>query len=87
MPLSAARIRGLAADLGLDRIQLGDALERLRRDRRAAALGDVVEAATEVAPAEGERQRSAGALGIGQRVIGTCVTSDASTSMAAMISR
>ena len=63
-------VRRAAADLGLDRVQLADAFERLGRDRRVAALGDVVEAATEVAPAEGQRQRSAGALGIGQRIIG-----------------
>ena len=51
-----------AADRLLDRVKSSDALERFARDRRVAALGDVEEVTPQVRPAEGERDRLAGAL-------------------------
>ena len=44
--------------------------EGLLGDRGVAALGDLVEPAPDVAPAVGQRHRTAGASGIGQRVVG-----------------
>ena len=41
-----AHLGTAAADLFLDRIECGNALERLARDRRRAALGDIVELTT-----------------------------------------
>src|ERR1700675_4652648 len=41
-----AHLRTAAADLFLDRIECGNALERLARDRRRAVLGDIVELTT-----------------------------------------
>ena len=58
----AALVGASAADRLLDRVERGDALERLAGDRRVAALGDVEELAPQVRPAEGERDRLAGAL-------------------------
>jgi hypothetical protein len=45
-------IGGSAAHLGLDGIKLRDARKRLGRDRRSASGGDLIEAATDVSPAE-----------------------------------
>jgi len=41
-----AHLGTAAADLLLDRIERGNALQRLARDRRRAALGDIVELTT-----------------------------------------
>ena len=50
----AALLGRAAADVGLHRVELADALERLRGDRRRAGGGQLVEAPTHMAPAEGE---------------------------------
>jgi hypothetical protein len=70
LSFGTAFIRRSAADISLDLIELGDACERFLRDRRIAAFGDVVEAAPKMRPAEGERQRTAGAPGVGERLVG-----------------
>src|SRR5690606_28316208 len=70
LPPSTARVGRLAADLGLDSIQRADTLQRVAGDRRVPTLGDVVEAAPEVRPAQGEGERTAGAYGIGERAVG-----------------
>ena len=59
-----------APDLGLDLIERTDPLQRLARDRRMTALGDVVEAAPEVRPAQRERHRAADTFPIGQGIVG-----------------
>ena len=53
----ASRVGAAASDGLLDRIEGGDPLKRLAGDRCGAALGDVVEAAPHMGPAEGERDR------------------------------
>ena len=58
-----------ATDLGLDVVEQLDARERLGRDRRVAADIDLVELAPEVAPAVGERHRTAGPCGRGQLLV------------------
>src|SRR2546429_9711089 len=50
----AALVGGTAADVGLDPVEGGDARQRLGRDRRRPALGECVERAADMAPAEGE---------------------------------
>ena len=49
-----ARLGRAAADLGLHRVELADAHERLRFYRLWAGGGQLVEAPAHVAPAEGE---------------------------------
>ena len=51
----AARVRRTFADVGLDPIERGDALQRLVGDGRDFGDGALVEAAPQVRPAEGER--------------------------------
>jgi hypothetical protein len=60
----AALLGAVAADRLLDRIERGNAHERLAGDRRRTALGDVEEAAPQMGPAEGKRDRIA-ARGVG----------------------
>src|SRR5699024_9777085 len=55
--------------VGLDPIQRSDASERLAGDRRIAALGEIVEAAPDVAPAEREHGSRSGG-GWGQLLVG-----------------
>ena len=66
----AALVGAAAADLVLDGIERTDAREPLAGDGSVAALGDLVEAAAEVRPAESERHRTTSALRIRQDVIG-----------------
>ena len=61
-------VRAQASDRLLDRIELGDPLERLAGDRRFA-LGVVEEPASQVRPAEGERDPAVRRLG-GDRLVG-----------------
>ena len=65
----AARIGATAADRLLDRIECGDAFERLAGDRRVAVFGDIEELAPQMRPAEGERDRLL-AGSAGNRLIG-----------------
>jgi hypothetical protein len=51
----AALLGAAAADRLLDRIERGNARERLAGDRRRTALGDVEEAAPQMGPTEGKR--------------------------------
>jgi len=61
--------RARSADRLLYSIERGDALERLARDRRVAALGEVEESAAQVRPAEGELNGLVPRLG-GYRFVG-----------------
>ena len=65
---AATLVGAHAADRLLDRIELGDPLQRLAGDRRFA-LGVVEEAASQMRPAEGERDPAIGRLG-GDRLVG-----------------
>ena len=56
---------GSAGDLALDAIELGDARERLRRDRRGTALRQVIELPPDMAPAE----RQVHSIAIGQDLV------------------
>ena len=56
----ATLLGAAAADRLLDRIERRDAFERLAGDRRGTAFGDVEEAAPQMGPAEGERDRLVG---------------------------
>ena len=59
LPCGSPCIRALPADLVLDLIEPADPQQSLGRDQRVAALGDVVEAAPEMAPALREHERAA----------------------------
>ena len=50
----AAFVGGSAADCLFDLVELGDADERFRGDRRVAFLGDIVESPAQMRPTEGE---------------------------------
>ena len=65
----AALVGGHPADRLLDRIEFGNPIERLARDRGVAALGDIEELAAQMCPAEGKRNRLAGCGG-GDRLVG-----------------
>src|SRR2546430_2690713 len=69
LPCGSPGLCGLPADLVLDLIEPADAQQSLGRDRRVATLGDVVEAASEMAPAQREHERTAFTLRTGERVI------------------
>jgi hypothetical protein len=49
----AALLRRAAPDIALDLVKLGDALVRLRGNRRGSRLGQFVEAATDMRSTEG----------------------------------
>src|SRR5215475_12922915 len=66
LALGTTHIRGATADLLLYRIELGDANERLRRDRRIATGVDLVELPPEVAPTKGQYHTAAGTAGMRQ---------------------
>ena len=51
----ASLVRRTSANVGLDPIERGDALQRLVGDRRGFGDGAFVEAAAHMRPAEGER--------------------------------
>jgi hypothetical protein len=53
-----AIVGGAAADLALDAVETGDALERLAGDGRRARRGEFIEAPANMRPAEGERDVS-----------------------------
>jgi hypothetical protein len=63
LPYRAPFIGPLAADLGFDRVEFGNPLQRLGRDRRRRRFGDVEPLPAPMGPAEGERHRAVGALG------------------------
>src|SRR6516162_1136087 len=69
LPLGTAHLRGAAADLRLDRIELADAHKRLGRDRCIASYVDLVELPSQMAPTKGERHRTAGTADTCQLVI------------------
>src|SRR5436309_13316747 len=69
LPCGSSGLCALPADLVLDLIEPADAQQRLGRDWRIAALGDVVEAAPEMAPAQREHERAAITISIRRRVI------------------
>ena len=52
LALGVTCLGALAADLGLDPIQRGDTRQRLGGDRRRATLGEIIEVAPDMAPAE-----------------------------------
>jgi hypothetical protein len=60
---------GLAADIHFDRVECGNPLQCFDRDRRLR-LGQVIEAAAHVAPAERERDGRIGGLGSGELLVG-----------------
>ena len=64
----AALLGAAAADRLLDRIERSNAHERFAGDRSRTALGDVEEAAPQMGPAEGKRDRIA-ALGVGNGLV------------------
>src|SRR5438874_10591426 len=70
LPCGSPGLCALPADLVLDLIEPADAQQSLGRDRRVAALGDVVEAAPEMAPAQRQHERAALTLRTGEGVIG-----------------
>jgi len=59
----------MAADRVFDPIECGDALQGVLGERGIAALGDLVEAAPDMAPAVGKGHRATGTSGIGQRPV------------------
>src|SRR5690606_21624175 len=62
---AAALVGGATADLALDRVERGDALQRLAGDRRGPGDGELVEAPAHMSPAEGELDVAA----LGERAV------------------
>src|SRR5262249_40878971 len=62
LSLRLAHLRGAATDLGLDSVQLADARQRFRRDRRIAPYVDLIKLPPDMRPAKGQRHGVAEAL-------------------------
>src|SRR5690606_35167479 len=71
LPLGPALVSGTAADLGFNSVEHADAIKCPRCDWRVSRLGDVVEAAAEVRPAQRQRHRATDAIVPGERVVGS----------------